>query len=65
MDPGETPIDFPCPRCGTPASARYYGPCPPCRAQLVATVGGRAREIDAGRFEPSMHVVPNQVATKE
>ncbi len=62
---GEAPIEFPCPRCGTVSSARFYGPCPPCRDQLVAAFGGPARQVDAGRFEPAMHVVPNQVATKE
>jgi hypothetical protein len=31
----------------------------------VASQAGRAREVEAGRFEPGMHVVPNQVATKE
>ena len=57
-----------CPRCGVPASARFYGPCDPCRQQLRAgmTLAPR-RPSDGGapRFEPKMHVVPNQVATKE
>ena len=65
MDSGDSLIDFPCPRCGTPSQARFYGPCPVCRDQLVAASGGRARAVDAGRYEPAMHVVPNQVATKE
>ena len=56
---------FACPRCSAATSARFYGPCPACRAQLVATLGGAAREVEAGRFEPAQHVVPNQVATKE
>lgn len=61
----EATIDFPCPRCGTAAQARFWGPCPSCRNQLVAASGGRAREVEASRFEPVAHVVPNQVATKE
>jgi hypothetical protein len=31
----------------------------------VASLTAEARQVDPGRFEPSMHVVPNQVATKE
>lgn len=62
---GEAPIDFSCPRCGNAATARFYGPCRDCRQQLVAALGGRARHVEAERFEPAMHVVPNQVATKE
>lgn len=56
---------FTCPRCGVDAQDRFYGPCSSCRSELVATQVGAARHVDAGRFEPSMHVVPNQVATKE
>jgi len=66
MDPSdEAPASFTCPRCGNAASARYYGPCAACRARLVATQAGRPRAIEPGRFEPGMHVVPDQVATKE
>lgn len=61
----DVPISFTCPRCGAPVEARFYGPCPACRHQLVVAMAGQARDVDAGRFEPSMHVVPNQVATKE
>jgi len=56
---------FPCPRCGVPTEARFYGPCAACRSQLVAAQAGEARKVEAARFEPSMHVVPNQVATKD
>ena len=56
---------FGCPRCSAATDARFYGPCPACRAQLVDRLTGEARQVEAGRFEPSMHVVPNQVATKE
>jgi hypothetical protein len=66
METGDDgPLHFPCPRCGIGAEERYYGPCASCRAALVAAQAGAARQVDAGRFEPSMHVVPNQVATKE
>ena len=66
MDGGQdAPIDFSCPRCAAAASARFYGPCPACRQQLVARCAGLARHVEAERFQPAMHVVPNQVATKE
>jgi len=66
MQPGDDdPLGFACPRCGAAAQDRFYGPCQGCRAQLVADQVVRARQVEAGRFEPAMHVVPNQVATKE
>ncbi|MEO5678738.1 MAG: hypothetical protein ABIS47_03625 [Acidimicrobiales bacterium] len=66
MEPDDsTPIDFACPRCGTGVQAMFYGPCRACRAQLVAALGGPGRHVEAARFEPVMHVVPNQVATRE
>lgn len=66
MEPADdAPHRFTCPRCGIEAQARFYGPCSSCRAELVATQAGAARQVEADRFEPSMHVVPNQVATKE
>jgi len=46
-------------------TARFYGPCPACRAELRATLGGDAREIEAVAYEPKMNVTPNAVATKE
>ena len=68
MDPPDGPQRFDCPRCGAASEAPFYGPCPGCRAELVATqagMAGKARAADAGRFEPSSNVIPNQVATKE
>jgi len=66
MEPADdAPLHFACPRCGADAEAAFYGPCPSCRTQLVATQAGQARETEVGRFEPALHVVPNQVATKE
>lgn len=61
----DAPQSFDCPRCRAAVLVRFYGPCPTCRAQLVAASLGLARDVESGRFEPAMHVVPNQVATKE
>lgn len=62
-------LEFRCPRCGQPATGRFYGPCTPCRQQLVTTFATGGSDQDAGvataRFEPEMHVVPNHVATKD
>ncbi|HET6795142.1 MAG TPA: hypothetical protein VFH45_11895 [Acidimicrobiales bacterium] len=63
--PDADPIEFECPRCHSPARAATYGPCPSCRAELVAAFAGEARAIEVERYEPKMNVVPNQVATKE
>ncbi len=59
------PLDFTCPRCGTGAAERFYGPCTRCRQQLRADVGGVAHDIEVAAYEPKMNVVPNQVATKD
>lgn len=59
------PLDFACPRCGEPASARFYGPCPPCTDTLRATLGNAGRDVEIGAYEPKMNVTPNQVATKD
>lgn len=63
--PGAETTDFVCPRCGRDAVERFWGPCGSCRAELAAAVQGEAREVEATRFEPSLHVVPNHVATKD
>ena len=57
--------DFACPRCGRDVSERFYGPCAACCSELRAAVAGEARDIEVGAFEPKMHVVPNQIATKD
>ena len=44
---------------------RFYGPCPPCRDELRATLGGEARAVERASFEPAMHVTPNAVAVKD
>ena len=59
------PVDITCPRCGAPATVRFYGPCDGCRDQLRATVAGTARQVDVAAYQPKANVVPNQVATKE
>lgn len=58
-------VDFTCPRCQSPVSARYYGPCDTCRADLVATLGGERRDVEVAAYEPKMNVTPNAVATKD
>jgi len=56
---------FTCPRCGTPVEAEMYAPCPACMAQLRATQGGDARDVDVVDYEPKMNVTPNAVALKD
>lgn len=60
---------FECPRCGQTVEERFWGPCRACREQLVAAYRadseGDPSEVETSRFEPSMHVVPNHVATKD
>ena len=57
-----TLLDFTCPRCAAPASARFYGPCDTCRADLTARLGGAARAVEVEAYEPKMNVTPNNVA---
>jgi hypothetical protein len=54
---------LPCPRCHGPGG-RYYGPCETCRAELRSRAQREAVVIEA-TYEPTMNVVPNQVATKD
>ncbi|MCU4183407.1 hypothetical protein K6U06_03475 [Acidiferrimicrobium sp. IK] len=58
-------LHFDCPRCNQPVDERLYGPCRECRDALSALGGQGGGEVVTERFEPRMHVVPNQVATKE
>ena len=60
-----TALEFTCPRCRASATAEFYGPCTICRADLVATLGGVAREVVTADYEPKMNVTPNAVATKD
>lgn len=56
---------FTCPRCQTEVDEEFYGPCPPCRAQLRATMAGEARVVETDAYEPKLNVTPNAVALKE
>ena len=58
-------MSFDCPRCHLAVVEEFYGPCPTCRTDLVATLGGEARVVQAAEYEPKMNVTPNAVATKD
>ncbi len=64
MSSSET-LSFTCPRCATQASARFYGPCDACRAELRLIYLGESRDIDIAEYEPKMNVTPNAVALKD
>ena len=59
------PLSFTCPRCGTAADDRYYGPCAACRTALRRDVAGEARAVEDTAYEPKMNVTPNAVALKD
>lgn len=57
---------LPCPRCGAETGQCLYGPCPTCRADLVAKFAGRATAGDAPvEAAERIHRTPNFVATKD
>jgi hypothetical protein len=56
---------FTCPRCQSAVSARFYGPCDPCRDELRASLGGTAKDVVVADYEPKMNVTPNAVALKD
>ena len=58
-------LSFTCPRCGTAADDRYYGPCGSCRTALRREVAGEARVVEGAAYEPKMNVTPNAVALKD
>jgi hypothetical protein len=58
-------LTFNCPRCGTEVNERLWGPCKSCREELVRSIKGEAHDVGADKFEPSMNVTPNFVATKD
>lgn len=58
-------LEFTCPRCGATVTEPFYGPCEPCRTQLVAAMAREAKDVETAAYEPKMNVVPNQVATKD
>jgi hypothetical protein len=59
------PLTVVCPRCGTEASQRFYGPCANCVTELHARFDGAARDIEAAEYVPQMNVTPNAVALKD
>jgi hypothetical protein len=65
VEVGADGLGFRCPRCGAAVTEPFYGPCRSCRAQLVTAFAGERRDIEVARFEPTMHVTPNAVATKD
>jgi hypothetical protein len=58
-------LAFSCPRCGGEVRERFYGPCSTCREGLNLNMQREGHDMDPGRYEPVMHVVPHQVATKD
>jgi len=58
-------IDYECPRCASPATDDFYGPCPSCREELRATLGGEKRQMVAAEYEPKVNVTANAVATRD
>ena len=61
----DAPLAFACPRCASAVREVYYGPCSSCREALRASLGGEARDIEPGEYEPKMNVTPNAVALKD
>ncbi|MDQ2723965.1 MAG: hypothetical protein M3Y36_00465 [Actinomycetota bacterium] len=59
------PIEFTCPRCQVAVAEAFYGPCHACRLDLRGAQAGKAREVEAERYEPALHVTPNAVALKD
>lgn len=58
-------MPFDCPRCQERVDEEFYGPCPTCRADLVASLGGEQRDVEAAEYVPKMNVTPNAVALKD
>ncbi|WP_040492125.1 hypothetical protein [Ilumatobacter nonamiensis] len=58
-------MEFSCPRCQSPTSDDFYGPCTTCRGDLIAKFAGLERTVDVAEYEPKMNVTPNAVALKD
>ncbi len=58
-------MEFACPRCETPTSDDFYGPCGTCRTDLAFKYAGLGRSAEADEYEPKMNVTPNAVALKD
>jgi hypothetical protein len=66
FDPTDFPAEEqPCLRCGATAPLVFAGPCDRCAAELRASMGGEARDVDGGEYVPKMNVTPNAVALKD
>lgn len=68
MESGDLLEPFDCPRCGAVVTERFWGPCTSCRQALKAAHVANpesAAVAEHERFEPSMNVTPNFVATKD
>ena len=65
MEPAPLTTALPCPRCSKPVSQEFYGPCENCRSELRNAQCREPEQLEAARYEPSMHVTPNAVALKE
>jgi len=59
------PITIDCPRCGSTASVRFYGPCGTCSGELREKFAREARVVEVEAYEPKMNVTPNAVALKD
>ena len=58
-------MEFSCPRCRAAVDEEYYGPCAPCRTELLTTYRAEGRHVDVAEYEPKMNVTPNAVALKD
>ena len=66
FDANDFPADVqPCLRCGEPAPLVFSGPCERCTAELRASMGGEARDVEGAAYVPKMNVTPNAVALKD
>ena len=66
LDPSQYPEEpQPCLRCGAVAPMRFRGPCPACANELREKYRGEARVVAGAEYEPTMHVTPNAVASKD
>jgi hypothetical protein len=58
-------MEFACPRCAAHTIDDFYGPCPVCRADLIAKYESAGRVVEVAEYEPKMNVTPNAVALKD
>lgn len=66
MNHAAADLSFDCPRCASPVTRRFYGPCESCAAELRIAMAGHAdANARATEYEPKMNVTPNAVALKD